>query len=318
MMNSIYHLSLTVLHKGYIKLFGAPKSGESFYVERNPDKVSDMIYQLLTSDKPCMIARFGAFELSTIVNYLGVTNPHHSAWKYIKGEQPQRWWNKKLMGYMQSNAGFFPATEEKLSQFCEMMIKDAQEVDLLGSWLKDEDLLLTGNKQVKKIGWKELKPFWSESPWTKALKGKNILVIHPFEKTIVKQYTLHEKLFKNKEILPSFHLETIPAVQSLGGDSTFNDWFEALQWMEDEIDKHDYDIALIGCGAYGFPLAAHVKRRGKKAVHLAGTLQLLFGIIGSRWEHDELYNQLFNEYWCRPNENEKPQTANHVENGCYW
>ncbi len=88
--------------------------------------------------------------------------------------------------------------------------------------------------------------------------------------------------------------------------------------MEDEIDKHDYDIALIGCGAYGFPLAAHVKRRGKKAVHLAGTLQLLFGIIGSRWEHDELYNQLFNEYWCRPNENEKPQTANHVENGCYW
>lgn len=48
--------------------------------------------------------------------------------------------------------------------------------------------------------------------------------------------------------------------------------------MKDEIDKRDYDIALIGCGAYGFPLAAHIKRSGKKAVHLGGALQLLFGI----------------------------------------
>lgn len=48
--------------------------------------------------------------------------------------------------------------------------------------------------------------------------------------------------------------------------------------MKDEIDKQDYDIALIGCGAYGFPLAAHIKRSGKKAIHLGGALQLLFGI----------------------------------------
>ena len=44
-------------------------------------------------------------------------------------------------------------------------------------------------------------------------------------------------------------------------DSRFKDWFEALQYMKDEIDKCDYDIALIGCGAYGMCLAAHVKRQ---------------------------------------------------------
>lgn len=86
---------LKVLRKGYQKMFGSSDRESHPYVERNPDKVSDMIYQLLTSDKPCMIARFGAFELSTIVNYLGVTNPHHSVWKYIKGEQPQWWCCKK-------------------------------------------------------------------------------------------------------------------------------------------------------------------------------------------------------------------------------
>ena len=40
--------------------------------ERNIDKASDVIYNLLDTGKPCMIARFGATELSTIVNYLGV------------------------------------------------------------------------------------------------------------------------------------------------------------------------------------------------------------------------------------------------------
>lgn len=74
---------------------------------------------------------------------------------------------------------------------------------------------------------------------------------------------------------------TLEAVQSLGGSNNkFQSWFEALQWMEDEMDKTDYDICLIGCGAYGFPLAAHAKRKGKKAVHLGGALQLLFGIKG--------------------------------------
>ena len=54
--------------------------------------------------------------------------------------------------------------------------------------------------------------------------------------------------------------------------------------MKAQIDKEDFDICLIGAGAYGFPLAAYVKRKGKKAVHLGGALQLLFGIKGSRWE----------------------------------
>ena len=98
--------------------------------------------------------------------------------------------------------------------------------------------------------------------------------------------------------------------------------------MEDEMDKTDYDICLIGCGAYGFPLAAHAKRKGKKAVHLGGALQLLFGIKGKRWEAkdyatkwhlpQDAYSSLFNEYWVRPSINETPSTALKVEGGCYW
>jgi hypothetical protein len=99
--------------------------------------------------------------------------------------------------------------------------------------------------------------------------------------------------------------------------------------MKQEIDKKDYDICLIGCGAYGFPLAAHVKRQGKKAVHLGGALQLIFGIKGKRWEDPHYgvsqwnipqgyYLSMVNEYWVRPGEDLKPTNAQSVEGGCYW
>ena len=38
--------------------------------------------------------------------------------------------------------------------------------------------------------------------------------------------------------------------------------------MKSEIDKKDFDIALLGCGAYGVPLAAHIKQNGKEAVYV--------------------------------------------------
>ena len=273
-----------------------------------------------------MIARFGAFELATIVNYLGVANPHHSIWKYVKGEQEQWWWNKKLMNYMQNNAGFFPPTEDMLSRFCEMMLEDAKEVDLLGSWLKQENLIANYLTSCSEYVWLDfLIPFLSNNPWSRILKEKKVLVIHPFTETIKHQYNQREKLFKDSNVLPTFqNLNTIKAVQSLGGESSeFRNWFEALQWMKDEMDKADYEICLIGCGAYGFPLAAHAKRKGKKAIHLGGALQLLFGIRGRRWEDPNLnkdydISSYMNEFWVRPSAEEKPKNSENVENACYW
>jgi hypothetical protein len=127
-------------------------------------------------------------------------------------------------------------------------------------------------------------------------------------------------------VLPEFaSLRVVKAVQSLGGESNgFNDWFEALEWMKNEMDKEPYDIALIGCGAYGFPLAAHAKRTGHKAVHLGGALQLLFGIKGKRWDninYNPEYNYkdgLFNDFWIYPDSKTKPNNSQQVEGECYW
>lgn len=80
--------------------------------------------------------------------------------------------------------------------------------------------------------------------------------------------------------MPEFELKVLKAVQTLAGgqDDRFTDWFEALDYMYCEALKMEFDVAIIGCGAYGMPLAAKLKQAGKKAVHLGGVTQILFGI----------------------------------------
>lgn len=320
-MNRIILFILKALRKIYMRI--AKINPSLPQCENNPNIVSQLIYSKLISDKPCMIARFGSTELSALVNYLGVNSSTHSYLKYIQGKQPEWWWNKNIMNQMQQWSGFFPPTPENMQKFGDLMIKDIPMVDILGSWIPQEKLFKEELKQVISVNLELLNPYWSNTPWTKALAGKKILVIHPFAETIKRQYARRKLLFKNPDILPPFELKTIKAVQSLGGTNRFKNWFDALQWMKNEMDKTDYDICLIGCGAYGFPLAAHAKRQGKKAVHIGGSLQLLFGIRGARWEnphYNETYNYatLMNEYWVKPDENEKPKNAQQVEGACYW
>lgn len=329
-MNAISIFILKALRKIYIKVLGGYKLPE-IIKETDPDTASDLIYNLLSSDKPCMIARLGSTELSTIVNYLGIKSQKHSILKFIKGEQPEWWWNKNIMNQMEQWSGFFPSTKQNLSNFSELMLNDLAEVDILGSWMSKEYYIKTYITNEHFVHLRLLEPFWSKNPWTRALKGKKVLIVHPFSEEILSQYqSKKEVLFKNPLILPDFEILTFKAVQSLGGENeTFKNWFEALEYMKENIDKIDYDICLLGCGAYGFPLAAHIKRTGKKAFHLGGALQLLFGIKGKRWEDPSYgvkawgipygsYSSLMNEHWIRPQDKNKPRNTSKVEGGCYW
>ena len=47
-----------------------------------------------------------------------------------------------------------------------------------------------------------------------------------------------------------------------GQDTGYASWFDALAAMEREMDAADYDVAIVGAGAYGLPLAAHARDTG--------------------------------------------------------
>ena len=302
-------------------------------VERttDPEEASAMIYNCLATGKPSMIARFGGCELYTLANYMGVQKGIRGWKDFITAKQDQWWWVPRRMESIRTYSGFFPIEEWAIRKFSELLLEDMKYVDVLASFNSREYLFNDIIADIPKLYLLFMEPWFAKQPWTRVLKGKKVLVVHPFSEIIEYQYKeKRDKLFPGTEILPEFQLETVKAVQSLGGDcSEFETWFDALAWMEDQIDRHDYDICLIGCGAYGFHLAAHVKRAGKQAVHMGGVLQMLFGIKGNRWEDPSYgvpeygiprgwYLQLLNDAWIKPGDNYRPKNANQVEGACYW
>lgn len=329
-MNVFVEGILKLLHRVYFKLWVPPRDSKKNCII-NPELASEKIYNLLTSDKPCLICRYGGFELDCVLNYLSIKQGGFPIWDYITNKRSQWWWNYTTLEKMKYNAGFFPIEIPLIERFCEKMLEASKEIDVLGHWLNQETQLKEfWSSSIEKVNLLMLEPYWAKNPWTRALKGKKVVVVHPFAELIERQY--REKrtvLFENQDVLPEFELRTVKAVQSLGGDcNQFKDWFEALDWMKGKLDKEPYDVALIGCGAYGMPLAAYAKKTGHKAVHLAGALQLLFGIRGKRWDESNYgiqefgvqnkYKELMNETWVYPDDTCKPKSYKNVENGCYW
>ena len=299
-----------------VKSYHHPKSN---YPLIDPSEAQQKIYELLVADIPCMITRFGSVELQAVVDYL-FPPTLKNAKRFVKGEIPSWGYAPSTKRTMYINAGFFPVSKPMLDRFGKLMIDCMPMVDILGSWRIEEASVQAYMPQAIRVPLYALEPYYFDNPWTPALEGKKVLVVHPFEDTIRKQHERYGLLFADKRLIPKYELQTLKAVQSIAGNkpTEFDDWFQALDWMKSEIDKRDFDIAIIGCGAYGFPLAAHVKQIGKKALHLGGAVQNLFGIRSRGMEKDPGFVKMMNEYWVRPSEDETPKGAEKVENGLYW
>lgn len=288
------------------------------------EATNKIIGQAITEQKPFWAGRFGGTEMNMI---------YHTLLYRMHPEKDNRVEAVKKLCML---SGFFPDDIRLGEKFVERMLEDCRLIDLLGEWRRymEDYIYVKYQPDTRLTQLPRLEP-WNMyqyprskiKPWSAALKGKKVLVIHPFDQSINKQYKenrehIFERIYSADDILPEFELTTLKAVQTLAGekDSRFETWFDALEWMAEQCRHIDFDVAIIGCGAYGFPLAAELKRMGKVAIHLGGVTQLMFGIIGSRWEveHSRFSRDVVNEYWVRPLETEKILHAEAVEGACYW
>jgi hypothetical protein len=312
---------LKILRLTLIKLNSSNTSPFTYdYAQYSGQDASDLIYSRLNDESPLMISRFGSSELNCVLNYLGTKHNSSTFIHYILNHYPSLFWEKMIINNMSINAGFFTANESTLCRFSEMIIEDMQLIDILGSWQSIEKYFDRYLKNAIRIRLPDIEPYYHQHPWSKALEGKKVLVIHPFKDSIEMQFKRKDCLFKNKEILPSFELITYRSVQTIAGNSDrrFKNWFEALSYMKEDISKIEFDIAIIGCGAYGMPLAAHVKRIGRKAIHVGGATQVIFGVKGNRWENDPDVACYMNDNWIKPLPHETPKGNQLIEGACYW
>jgi hypothetical protein len=272
---------------------------------------NEILKEAILSGKPYMFGRYGSTELNCVTEYLLAKK------RIVKSI------NLKRLEIACFHNGLFPLNEETITRFAGLMLDSSRQVDLYGTFrmiMEDyyikhymiEDVILTHLYMMD---------FWMyKEPFTSALEGKKVLVIHPLADTISSQYKNRKLLFENPCVLPKFELHTLKAVQTVARqrDERFTDWFEALEYMCNAALNINFDVAIIGCGAYGFPLAAKLKQYGKTVIHMGGVTQMLFGIRGARWDVHPQACKLYNEHWVRPDKQDIPEGANGVENGCYW
>jgi len=289
-------------------------------------KVNELISKRINSDQPLLIGRHGAVELRIITNIIAFKSRENiiiDSIKYLMNKKARFWGiNESLKQTLCYNAGFFPNDESMMERFTDLYLKESKKIDIYGASTFCEHLLPKGTipTQSYKTYIKNLEPWFYEDPWSYQLRDKKVLTVYPLKDLIVSQYkNMRKELFKNRKVLPEFDLQVMEPVQTIAGSKTrFKDWFEALEYQKEEMSKIDFDFAIIGAGAYGFPLAAYAKDMGKKAIHFGGATQLLFGIKGNRWMQWNRYTNLMNDAWVFPTENHKPDNAENIENSAYW
>src|SRR5258706_1537986 len=279
----------------------------------SPVVTTELIAEWLVSKEPFFVGRLGSGECDICWNYARASflSKNHNDMKYVSAHQHQ---------------GISTSGDPYLDRFASIYIAAIPHADLIAIWelrgiyamlckFGAPDLQIT---QLETLG----PPFpltRDGHPWPRFLAGKRVLVVHPFARSIQMQYARRSKVKSICDLLPDFELLTIVPPVTFAGQDNGRTWVANLQSLMSEVAKQQFDVALIGCGAYGFPLGAFVKQMGRQAIHFGGATQILFGIRGKRWDEREAFSSAFmDDTWVRPLEDERPIDPNTVESGCYW
>ena len=150
------------------------------------------------------------------------------------------------------------------------------------------------------------------------MENKRILVISSFDELIKQQYD-NGNVNKLGLNFPNINgLDVVKFPYCFLNNGPHKNYFETLVSVFKEIKKKEFDIALLGCGAYGHMLTHKIHSElNKDAIYVGGTITNLFGILSSR---EMKYTDLkHNEFWITQIPDKcKPSNYKSIEDGCYW
>ena len=144
---------------------------------------------------------------------------------------------------------------------------------------------------------------------SKLEKGSRVLIVSPFMESIEFQKRKLHLLF------PDYDLTNIEII-TLNTQITYNSSFEDLNHItsenflqeckiiENQLEKLDFDLALLSCGSYAMPVGSFIKSKLKKrSIYIGGILNVLFGIYGERFDTSFYRKKVNQKYIIEPLEN---------------
>ncbi len=281
--------------------------------------VNKKMLNLLIRGEPFMFARLGMTEANIVGEYIEKTVG-------LRTNYEEHW-----IRWLYRTSGFFgneDSVDNDVDKYSQLTLDAVKITDFFACWQPLYVDYIAKHYAKKGSLFKYNKVTGHavnsimDNHWSKGLEGKKVLVVSSFPKSITQQYAIKERLCRNKSrCLPEFELITIKAPETQMGHNTeaYESWFDSMKKLEEKILTCNFDVALIGCGAYGYPLAASIRKSGKTSIELCGSIVKLFGIYGKgleeRWgEELETWKT---EYWTRPIDT-RPAYYKQIENGTYW
>jgi len=276
----------------------------------NHQESNRLITELISKDKPFYIARLG-LGYETHLSFIHANQLHN-------GSFPPQW-----IDLLHIQAGIYG---RNIFDYCETYNLSLQNADYLACFddcprmFHKQDYYCMKNK-LTPLHFKCLEPFYALKegmvPWTMSLKGKKVLIINPFVTSIKKQNESNFKIFKDTSLFDkNQEFVYYKPFNATCLERPHKNWLETLNKMKSDICKLNYDIALVSCGGYGLPLCSFIKSTGKSCIYVGGGLQMMFGVMGQRWENNPLFKD--NNNYIRPSEDETPKNKDLVEGGCYY
>lgn len=277
------------------------------------------IRKMILQPGPCAIGKIGTSELFVL--------EYSHRWIRLPWP-PSASWHRPAKRLFQSG-GLFPLKKQIFDRFLIEYPEAVKSLDMVAEWQTENTyeaavehaMVESLCPHAVRVGFFLVKILNPHAPWLNDLATLRWLVIHPFAQTIRAQ-------LPNLSMLGVYSSAAKSHLQDRALDTSIiacpqlpymvpprhRDWFEALEDLKAQMERETFDIALVGAGAWSLPLVAHAKKLGKKGIHLGGSLQLLFGIKGGRYDNNGIYN----EAWTRPLPNEVPPNFKKMEEGAYW
>jgi len=268
----------------------------------------------------------------------GKTGPSQQHWMYYeiflaKGQHELlSAFEKELYFHCLKQEGVFPANSKFYLEFSRFYVSHLRNVNCLGIFYLPNELEIIRyyNLKNKFIHYLNQEPDRS-SPnnerkcYLQYFKGKKLLIICPFadvlkERAIAVEF---EKIWA-KTGKKWFYPESVDSLEFPYGFSPethkkYKTVLDLFEFIMRQIEKKDFDIALVAAGGLSIPIISSIKNMGKVAIDLGGHLQVLFGIIGARWrDWDDWKQMYFNEHWIDMPTQYKPKELDVCDQGAYW
>lgn len=275
-----------------------------------------ILKELINREEPFLISRLG-IGAEPIVSYLVSQNR----------PIPPLWVNR-----LRNPEGIYNLNTQNARRYSNEYFEAVKNSTYLAAWDKCDitpiqDALIH-QFSLDTMCTRILEPFYvslqNNTPWSQSLKGKKVLIVNPFVKSMKSQWESNFTLFDDPALqLFSKEQEFVwyKPYQCLQDNPPHSSWEETLDSMCEEISKLDFDIALVACGGYGLPMCNYIYTKlNRSAIYVGGGLQLLFGVIGKRWDNREIWvNFKKTRKLIRPSGDEIIDNFyKNVEGGSYW